>query len=82
MLFTTAQLLLFLASMLAGPKTVYSVSTNECSVSSSTQESLYDKFCCDESNVGQTLKIKERRMAQYILCPDSVPKNCKSEGLL
>ena len=41
--------------------------------------SLYLRVCCNSSNLGQSVTIREPGINRYILCPKVLPKSCPKE---
>ena len=40
------------------------------------EPSLYIRVCCNSSNLGQTIRMKEGRVKTIIICPKIGPKTC------
>ena len=38
--------------------------------------SLYLRVCCNSSNLGQSVTIREPGINRYTLCPKVLPKSC------
>ena len=43
--------------------------------------SLYQRICCNISNMGQAVTIKENGLRNYIFCPATLPTSCPGIGL-
>ena len=56
----------------------YCMST-DCTNTGSYQHgglSLYLRVCCNSSNLGQSVTIREPGINRYTLCPKVLPKSC------
>jgi len=40
------------------------------------QPSLYEQYCCNLSNTGNTFKIENRNRYKFIICPSQIPTSC------
>ena len=40
---------------------------------------LYLRVCCNSSNLGQSVTIRDTGINRYILCPKVLPKSCPKE---
>ena len=44
------------------------------------EPSLYIRVCCNSSNLGQTIHMREGRMKTVIVCPNVRPQACPPLG--
>ena len=77
--------LIFLVLMVSvygtGTKGSYCMST-DCTNTGSYQHGglgLYLRVCCNSSNLGQSVTIRDPGINRYILCPKVLPKSCPKE---
>ena len=76
----TSFFLLLLLTVPSGNEGSYCMST-DCTNTGSYQHgglSLYLRVCCNSSNLGQSVTIRETGIDRYILCPKVRPKSCPS----
>ena len=43
---------------------------------SQRQPSLYEQYCCNLSNMGNTIKFKTGKLRTFIICPSYLPNSC------
>ena len=51
-----------------------------CMATNTTGLSLYLRVCCVNSNLGQTVKMRESNHKKIILCPSVRPHSCPPPG--
>ena len=56
----------------------YCMATN--TATTGTEQSLYLRVCCNNSNLGQTVQIRESNRKKIIVCPSIRLRLCSASG--